>query len=166
MFRKVNNKKLSVVFIVLLVIVVILVILDNRKGGRSFTENLVSVDTADIARIEISTGDKNEKVILLEKVDNSWKVSKSGKTYETNKMQINDILGRLANMKPSGVVSDNKDKLLIITLLIQQAYMFGFLTKKRKKPISLSEGLITSQITIICMVINMAVICQVLLKHM
>jgi hypothetical protein len=108
MFKKLNNKKLSVLFIVLLLLVALVIIADNKSGGRSFAEDLTPVDTAKVTKVGIVSG-KTQGAIQLEKQEKGWKVVQNGKKYDANPKKVNSILDMLTKMQPSGVVADDKE---------------------------------------------------------
>ena len=107
MFKKISNIKLFIIFIILLSILIVVSIIDNKKGGRSFKENLIENDTSEFTRIEI-VSNINGNEAILEKFNDSWFLLDNGKKYSTDKAKINIILGYLTKLKPTGVVSDQK----------------------------------------------------------
>ena len=109
MYRKFNNKKLLIIFVALLLVVILISIIDNTKGDRSFTKNLVDVDTADITKLEIGSL-KDGKTITLEKSSGIWKVKKEGVLYNTDATRLAGVIDLLSKMQPSGVITDSKEK--------------------------------------------------------
>lgn len=108
MFKKLNNKRLSVLFLGLLALVVLVAIMDNIKGGRSFTDNLVPADTSNVTKVAIMAA-QGANELIIENVGGQWKAGSGEKMYAANMNKVNSILNLLTRMKPTGVVADNKD---------------------------------------------------------
>ena len=108
MFRKINSNKLTLVFLILLAFVVIIVLIDTKKGKSNFDRDLVSVDTADISKIIISSGKTGEEVILEK--NGSWSVLNEGKKLDVDMRKVSTILDMLAKMQSTGIITNQKEK--------------------------------------------------------
>jgi len=132
MFRKLNIKTLSVIFVLLLALVVLIFIIDSKKGGRTFPDNLVKVDTAEITGIEISQGNIDNKIELV-KDGNDWKLNLDGKMVGADKSKMNNILDLLTKIKPTGLVTEDKGRWEEYQLTDSLATRVKLFVKNKKK---------------------------------
>jgi hypothetical protein len=106
MFRKLNTKKLLLIFGVLLALVVLLQIISHRSGDRNFSNKILDVDTAKLTAITLKHGDLKE--IRITRQGNTWSVSDGEKTYLADKFSLDNILGTIPKIVPDHVSGTDK----------------------------------------------------------
>jgi hypothetical protein len=109
MFRKFNNKILSVVFFSLLVLTALLIIIGEQKGNRSFKSQLTDVDTSKVTSLVIYPPVGSEKV-QLSKSGGQWQVNTGGKIYNSDNAEINEMLRTIMSLKANRLAAREKSK--------------------------------------------------------
>ncbi len=109
MFKKMNIKSLTIVFVVLLAIVVLLRISENKKGERSFRKDLVNFDVANVSGISIIPKADKEQVNLTRQAV-GWKVGNTDKSYNADETMVDNMLNDLLKLVPKRVAATSEDK--------------------------------------------------------
>lgn len=110
MFRKINFKILTTIFVVLLIVVVFIEIIDSRKGNRTFKSDLVEVVADEVTSIELYPKVTDGNLIKLFKENEEWKVESEGSKYNADQSSANRMIAELNTMKPKSVAASNKDR--------------------------------------------------------
>lgn len=108
MFKKLNTRSLLIVFAVLLAAVLLKTLLDNKKGDRSFSSELVAFDTAKVQSISITPKNDFDRFLKFEKDGGQWFVSKGEHEYEADESMVRNILSTLIDIKPKSLVATEK----------------------------------------------------------
>jgi hypothetical protein len=102
-----NNKILGIILAAL-----VLLFLGNRffsaNKNRSFDPNVLSLDTDEINRIEISI--PGESTSTLTKLGDSWRVSNGTDEYLADEYAVNSVLGELKSIEADKVVGRSDEK--------------------------------------------------------
>ncbi len=110
MFRKINSKILISIFVVLLALVVLVELIDSRKGNRTFKNELVNVEAAEVTSVELYPKAVNGNLIRIFLENEKWKVESDGKTYNADGPNVTRMIAELNEMKPKSVAATSKDK--------------------------------------------------------
>jgi len=110
MFRKMNNKKLLVVFVVLALGVAALLITNEKKGERNFTNQLVEFDTTEAQAIYITPKKDTDRGLAFEKVNGNWVVVRNNEDYKADQDKIAELLNTLITLKPLSLTANSKEK--------------------------------------------------------
>lgn len=112
MFRKINIKQVSIVFILLLAIVVVLFIIEPSRNTRSsgLREMLFEGDTAEISKISIYKQGELENQVSLVKKDGRWMVKSVDAYYNVSEPQIKNMLNIIQNLQPKRIAATKKDR--------------------------------------------------------
>jgi hypothetical protein len=111
MFRKINNRILSVVFIALLIIVVVFIFLDSDRNERTFREVLVDIDTTAVTKLVIISQASNFQPLNIYKQNNEWFVElASGKSAHVTNQKIEQSFKELTAIKPKRLAARGQDK--------------------------------------------------------
>ncbi len=110
MFRKINSKILISIFVVLLALVVLVELIDSRKGNRTFKNELVNVEAAEVTSLELYPKAVNGNLIRIFLENEKWKVESDGKTYNADGPNVTRMIAELNEMKPKSVAATSKDK--------------------------------------------------------
>jgi hypothetical protein len=111
MVNKLSIKTLGIIFLALLVIVAVFLIYDARHGDSSFSDNIVSVDTAKVTSIIIYPKSFNHKEVKIYKEGSAWKVNLSNnKTVIAPYEKVQELLVQLTTIKPLSVAAQSPDK--------------------------------------------------------
>jgi len=109
MFRKFTIKTLSVIFLSLFILSALSVLIGKHKGSRSFKSELTKIDTARVSSLIIYPPAGAEKV-QLNKENGQWQVLSGGKSYSSDKEQVNEMLNILSGLKANRVAARDKSK--------------------------------------------------------
>jgi len=110
MFRKINNRYLSVLFIVLLVLVVVFIFLDSDRNERSFREVLVDIDTSTVTKLVIYSQASNFEPVNINKQNNEWFVElANGKSAHVTNQKIEQSFNELTAIKPKRLAARGQD---------------------------------------------------------
>ncbi len=110
MFRKINSKILISIFVVLLALVVLVELIDSRKGNRTFKNELVNVEAAEVTSLELYPKAMNGNLIRIFLENEKWKVESDGKTYNADGPNVTRMIAELNEMKTKSVAATSKDK--------------------------------------------------------
>ncbi len=111
MFRKINNRILTLVFIALLIIVVVFIFLDTGGNERTFREVLVDIDTSAVTKIVISSQANNFQPLNIFKQNNEWHVElENGKTARVTNQKIEQSFKDLIGIKPKRLAARGEEK--------------------------------------------------------
>lgn len=133
MFRKLNSKKLLLVFGSLLLLVVAMLVVDSIKGDRTFKEQILMADTADIKSITILPRLETARKLTLARTESGWEVSKGDKTVKADEASVASILEQLAALKPLRVAATKSDQWRDYELTDSLATVVTISFGKRKK---------------------------------
>lgn len=104
-----NNKRLLWLFLALLALTGLLFFFFD-KDERTFTPEIVQVDSTKITSIVLHPKADSLAEFTLEKKDSTWTVGKNGKTYPAEMEAVQNLLANLALVKTSYVASKSKEK--------------------------------------------------------
>jgi hypothetical protein len=111
MFRKINNRILSLVFIALLIIVVVFIFLDSDRNERTFREVLVDIDTSAVTKIVILSQANNLQPLNIYKQNDEWFVGlESGKSARVTNQKIEQAFRDLTGIKPKRLAAKGEAK--------------------------------------------------------
>ncbi|MBR9999419.1 MAG: DUF4340 domain-containing protein [Cyclobacteriaceae bacterium] len=103
MIKNVRTIRLLVFLIILVLVYISLKLFKDTGRSRSFRQNLVQIDTADVSKIIISKPGESFQVI---KENGSWKVSISrNKTVNATNSSVKNALGTLMSIKPDRIAT-------------------------------------------------------------
>ena len=106
--KKISTLKLLGLLVFLLLVYAATEFFSSSGRSRSFREELVSIDTAAVSRIEIT---KESETISIIENDEGWKVSTNGgNEYQAQENRIKSTLSSLQTIKPARVASRNPEK--------------------------------------------------------
>jgi hypothetical protein len=108
MFRKINNKTLLIIFGILAVVAVIVYFYDQKKGERTFKNELFKVDSAAVTSITIYPKGKANEFLKLNKTGNGWEIESKGKKYPADTAVIQNILQALAHLTAERVAGTER----------------------------------------------------------
>jgi len=109
MFKKLNLKKLLIIFGGLFVLVVILKLCEHNKGDRNFRANFFEIDTAKISAISIISRGSKEEVRII-RSGKFWNLIKKNKSHRAEKGAVESIISEIQNMKPDYVAAMEKSE--------------------------------------------------------
>ncbi|MCX6246744.1 MAG: DUF4340 domain-containing protein [Bacteroidetes bacterium] len=107
--KKINNKILLAVFLILAILAIIMIVVDNRKGERSFREELFRIDSAAVTNITIHPKGMKSETIDLIKTGRTWEVKAGNRSYPADTMTVQRILQSLARVKAERVAATGRD---------------------------------------------------------
>jgi hypothetical protein len=108
MFKDMNNKTLSIVFVGLLAVVLIVFSVGGDMKDRSFKGKLVDVPKEKINKITINLPAKES--FTLVKNDDQWNVQQKDKTYPANGNMVDRTLNKMKQLKVNQIVATSEDK--------------------------------------------------------
>jgi len=108
MFRKINNKTLLIIFAILAIVAVIVYFYDQKKGERTFKDELFKVDSSAVTSITIYPKGKGNEFLKLNKTGNSWEIQVQKKKYPADSSVIQSILQALAHITPERVAGTDR----------------------------------------------------------
>ena len=103
MFRKINNKTLLIIFAILAIVAVIVYFFDQRRGERTFKDELFKVDSSAVTSITIYSKGKENEFMKLNKTGSAWEIQVQKKKYPADSSVIQNILQALAHVKAERV---------------------------------------------------------------
>ncbi|TRX70372.1 DUF4340 domain-containing protein [Carboxylicivirga sp. M1479] len=109
MFRKLNIKTLSWVFLGLLILTVGIKVLDNRRGVNTLKTELFNIEENVITSVIVKPKMLNGKSIELKKNNEDWRVVSDGKSYNGDAVTIEQLINQLNGLKPIRLASQTKD---------------------------------------------------------
>jgi hypothetical protein len=111
MSSNMSNKTLGIIFAFLAIIVFFMFVWDGDKNERTFREQLVTIDTANVDEILIYPKTKTHGEIKLFKDDAGWNVRvNESLTAQVAKSKIDGIFGQLLSIKPKRLAARGEDK--------------------------------------------------------
>ncbi len=110
MYRKLEIKHLAILFALLLGIVIFVKLADNKRGGRTFRNNLVKINQEQVTAIEISPKTAVGKTLRLFQENDTWMVESNGKKYLADPATPGSLTNELNNASPERVVATGKDR--------------------------------------------------------
>jgi len=110
MYKKLNIKTLSAVFIILLIVTVGVKIVDNAKGTNTLKSVLFEIDKDQVTSIVLQPRVLNGKQVELKKEGDAWKVIADGKHYNGDVSVITGLLNQVNGLKPIRLAARSKDK--------------------------------------------------------
>ncbi|MCF8266548.1 MAG: DUF4340 domain-containing protein [Ignavibacteriales bacterium] len=111
MFKKLNNKKLGLLFGILLISVILFYFLQGKGNSRSFREDLVSIDTTLVSKITIYPKSSPANPISLIKEKNFWQIRLAdGKKANVPDQKIKNIFSQLISIKPKSLAARDQKK--------------------------------------------------------
>ena len=108
MFRKINNKTLLIIFAILAIVAVIVYFYDQKRGERTFKDELFKVDSSAVTSITIYSKGKENEFLKLNKTGNGWEIESKGKKYPADTSVIQNILHSLAKIIPERVAGTDR----------------------------------------------------------
>lgn len=110
MLKKFNTTTLLVILAVLIALVFLTKIFDDKKGGRTFREELVNVDTSLVDKILLYPQANQGKEIRIVKEGSLWSVQGEGVSYEADSSYIRNLLGTFSLIKPQRLAATDKSR--------------------------------------------------------
>lgn len=111
MFRKINNKSLSLIFLGLLVVAAILFFANSGKEERSFRSKLVDIDSSAVTKIIVYSKATGYKPVSIFKKNSKWRVElPDGKSAPVVEEKIGFALQDLMKIKPQRLAARGTDK--------------------------------------------------------
>jgi len=110
MFRKGNTKLLLITLVILSAVLVFTYLTDEKKGARTFREELVNMDTSLVNIILLFPQSDNHKEIKLVKNGNVWNVKKENFSTDADSNNIRNLLSTFALLKPLRLAATEKSK--------------------------------------------------------
>lgn len=110
MLKKFNTKTLLVIFAILGVIVLITRFFDEKKGGRTFKDELAHVDTSLVNTILLFPGSGKQKEIKLSRTGDIWTVQSENISSEADTAYVRNLLSTFALVKPQRLAATDKSK--------------------------------------------------------
>jgi len=111
MVSNISIKTLVIIFIAMAVAVAAFLLYDSKTGESSFSDNIVSVDTAKITSISIFPKSFNHKEVKIFKEGSAWKVNlANGKTVVVPFDKVQEVFVQFTSIKPLSVAGQSKDK--------------------------------------------------------
>jgi hypothetical protein len=111
MFRKINNRYLSIVFIALLIIVIVFIFLDSDRNERTFREVLVDIDSTAASKLVIISQANNFQPLNIYKQTDGWFVElENGKTARVTNQKAEQAFKDLTGIKPKRLTARGEDK--------------------------------------------------------
>src|SRR3989304_5529510 len=99
MFKKINTKILTIVFLALLAIVVIIKLVDLTKGEKTIKDKIAEFEIEEITEINIISRAETENVLRLIKTGNDWKAEKGDISYNADEGKVTNLLNELLRLK-------------------------------------------------------------------
>jgi len=110
MYRKLNIKTLTWVFVSLLILTVFVKVIDTRRGVNTLQAELFTLDENEVKSLIISPKMLKGETIELKRNKDGWQVSSNGKTYNGDASTIEALLRELNGLKPIRLASQDKDR--------------------------------------------------------
>lgn len=110
MLKKLNTKTLVIIFTSLVVIIFITKIFDDKKGGRTFKEELVNIDTSFVNVVLVYPNSEQHKEIKLTKNVESWTVQRETISSEADTSYVRNLLGTFSLVKPQRLAATEESK--------------------------------------------------------
>ncbi|WP_430812816.1 MULTISPECIES: DUF4340 domain-containing protein [unclassified Carboxylicivirga] len=110
MFRKLDIKTLSWVFMALLILTVAVKLVDSNRGVNTLATELFSIDVNTISSVIVKPKMLNGKSIELKKVNGGWRVLSDGKSYNGDASTIDRLINQLNGLKPIRLASQSKER--------------------------------------------------------
>jgi hypothetical protein len=111
MVNNLSIKTLVYIFLALAVAVAAFLLYDSNKGESSFSNNIISVDTAKITSISIFPKSFNHKEVKIFKEGSAWKVNlANGKKVVVPSDKVQEVLIQFSSIKPLSVAAQSADK--------------------------------------------------------
>ncbi len=110
MFRKLNLKTLSIVFVVLLALVIITYFVDKSKGTNTLISSLYEVNANDVTTVVLSPKATDGHEIMLQKDGDNWNVVSDGKTYNGDIHVIENLISSVNKLKPLRLAAQHKEQ--------------------------------------------------------
>ncbi len=108
MFKDMNNKTLSIVFVGLLAVVLVVVSVGGDMKDRSFKGKLVDVPKEEINKIKINVPAKESFTLI--KNDDQWSVKQKDKTYPANGNMVDRTVNKIKQLKVNQIMATSEDK--------------------------------------------------------
>lgn len=111
MFKKFSILHLAVILVILLGVYFALEFWDKKERSSSIRNELVSIDTANISKIVVTTKSNPGEDIVLIKTNNSWYIRlKEGKTVAADKDEVKRAIDVLTQVKPKRLAANDPSK--------------------------------------------------------
>ena len=111
MLKKLNTKKLLLIFVALILIVALTKIFDDKKGGRTFKEELVNIDTSLVNVILLYPSAEQHKEIKLTKSgEDYWTAQKENISSEADTNYVMNVLASFVLLKPQRLAATEESR--------------------------------------------------------
>jgi hypothetical protein len=111
MFNKISSKALTVIFVVLLIAAAAYIYFDSSREERSFTTDIVNIDTAKVTSISIYPKANNHKEIKIFKQGKDWELQLTNNiTVPAENSKIKNLIYQLSKIKANSVAAQNESK--------------------------------------------------------
>ncbi|MBN1416013.1 MAG: DUF4340 domain-containing protein [Bacteroidales bacterium] len=110
MYKKLDIKKLSFLFIFLLLLVTLVFLIDQKKGKKTFRTDLFDADTAEITAIIIYPRSDPDKPLTLIRDKSDWVLKSGEKQFSADGGMIREMLRNLNDLKALRIAATDKAK--------------------------------------------------------
>ncbi len=110
MLKKLNTKTLVILLSVLVAIVLLTKIFDDKKGGRTFKEELVTLDTSLVNVILVYPASQQKKEIKLSRSGEIWMVQSENISSEADSSYARNLIGTFSVIKTIRLAATEKSK--------------------------------------------------------
>lgn len=111
MFKNIPSRTLLIIFGVLLLLAILFVYYDSQHEERTFTRDIVNIDTSKVNSISIFPKVTNHKEVNLFKEGNYWLVRlENNKSVPADQGKIKNLLNLLVQLKSNGVAAQQESK--------------------------------------------------------
>lgn len=110
MLKKLNTKTLLIIFFALVAVVVLTRIMDEKKGGRTFKQELVNVDTSLVNEILLYPNSEQHKETRLTRSGETWTIQRESISSEADTSYVKNLLGTFALIKPQRLAATEESR--------------------------------------------------------
>jgi len=96
--------------VVLLLAVVTVQISKNKKGERSFKDELLEFNSEEVVSISLQNISEDENSFIIKLVNEKWIINANDKSYDADSDLIKNMINELSGLKAVQKVAANKDK--------------------------------------------------------
>jgi hypothetical protein len=109
MYRKMNIRRLILLVVILLLVVGGLTLKEYFKGERSYRTNVMTIDTAQVTSITISSAIPYSNTIKLYLDQKQWKARGNGNTYSADPGIMKNLITDLAQLKIEALAGTSRN---------------------------------------------------------
>lgn len=110
MYRKLNIRTLTIVFVLLLIVTLIVKISDSKSGDRTLKSSLTDFNLNDITSVTIYPKALKGDFIKLKKQGDDWKVSDAKDEYRADSSVVISVIREFESLKPLRMAATKEDR--------------------------------------------------------